>query len=1722
MKKKNGKLAIAGIALLSALCGVAIAGCGGAKNEHTLTLMEAEDPTCTQDGHSAYYSCSHCDLIFADAEAKEQVTLDSVKIEKRGHDLHHEDPKDATCTEDGQTEHYACSRCDATFIDAQGATPTSKSPIIGSLGHQTMSHTEAKEPTLEADGNVEYYTCPRCEDNFADEFGDREIKDVVIPKIAEVGAVSIAVKGYKDGEEVVFANGTEVSIAGKFEQSATVQISGGKAAFTKVYGMEYAVTCGDYTGKITFEEGKTDYTLRLEYPFATGASSSDTGKSTVDLSAMNEKNHTITMSDVPSVSGLTRNFTEVTLNLPDEVKQAKATTVSFTVKHNSDELHSLTRFGVKMADGKGIALFTNDMKSLQVYAFGRGFANGGIFDGYDNGNAKYAGAVTSAYHGEGLQVRMVRINGYIRMYVKLGNAWTELIQLDVDKKTGNKPGVATCNPDAETDIRFLICSDEWEFSNIEFGVLDYEEEHMVSDTVPEGNFENYSFTYGSEKMYFSPNATLMSESDVKIFRLESAYLYLGNRDSERFAAGTEITLTNDAVGTVCAVTDQDGRVTLTGTTAVYSMVYRLQVKGHEGYVEVTFRNDQDTYECAFVATNTGVSGTGSSVVDLSQILDSSITLSDAETWGVGNVTGHYTEATLVLPEEVKQAKNVAVTFNLKYNTDNTFGALARFGVQMTNKKGVFVTVYGGDDEDRDYMEVCPLWNTSDNVFNGVDGAKADYARIKDARYVKNMLKTSGLNVMVVRATDRIRIFIEIENAWVEFSNSYTGAVTCDADAETDIRFLILSYSWTFSDFQYDILDSVAETPASALQAGKRAHLKYSQKNILFTTDGRLGTDTLLTLPYEEEIADPVTITVKGRKDGIESLLNGEITLTNAYDSKYAIAEMVLNGVATLDLADAKLYALTYAVECGDYYGVLEVQEGTNEYTLVLEYRYATSTGISSGNWQIDFSHMNDADHTITTNAENGLATANYTEAKLNLPDEVKNSVNTTVSFNLKFKNSFGAHMRFGVKMAGDTGVFVTCFEDRIEVCKINANYYDTFSGWDNANIGYAAALQAKLKGDGMQVRMVRTGSTIRMYVVLDMGEGDEWIELVSVYGVVTCGANAETDIRLLSLSGEWTFSNIEYGTLTKVSQSPTTSADGLETHFTYGSDDNKLYFNTDGTMTTLEALKIPKLEAQAIAGSVTVYDENGVAVSIPESLVLTLVYDKAGIDLVYENVSVVNGKFSLAEVAKGDYTVMAEGYANVKFTTKDGEIVLNLYPEFAEDANPNDTAHVEGYVTGDKKVLSVTEQVVGWDVSCLGENMGVAKLILTEAQKQMKAFTLYGTLKLSENTNSRPLVRGGIWITGAEKKGFMFTCMDDNPLLQDGENGLNEGSQKVGVAELSHANLHGGLEICIIRDGGKLAFAVRRNGSWVNLLTVDCGADAENEIRLLGSSGRWELSDLRMEAMEAVENATLTLTGVAENTKVTLEGKYVPGSFEGMVGADGAVTFASGIYKNMEYVIKVDGYFNGEVTFTTASATVALEKSGVSIKAENIDASKGNVVFDFDGAELNGREILAYQRYGDKNMVEKDENNILGNDGLLTLTGRYGGDYNGDTTSIQFTAGGKTDGSCGFLGNDNPAASYVTIGIGKDVTQLVFFTGTYHAGSFPIEIYDKATDTLLQSYIYGGLVGGTTRGQMIVIDIDTSVLLAGSADETKTVELRVNGADLEFAGLVVLGAEANG
>ena len=160
------------------------------KTGHTLTATAAKDATCEEAGNIAYWTCSVCNKIFSDENARYEITAADTVIAALGHtyDYAHTD-YDWSADHSSCTATATCIRCDATDTETKASTNDVKIPatceaqgiriytvdfenenfatqtydeLIPATGHGTAVAHEGEEATCEAAGFEAYWTCAVC------------------------------------------------------------------------------------------------------------------------------------------------------------------------------------------------------------------------------------------------------------------------------------------------------------------------------------------------------------------------------------------------------------------------------------------------------------------------------------------------------------------------------------------------------------------------------------------------------------------------------------------------------------------------------------------------------------------------------------------------------------------------------------------------------------------------------------------------------------------------------------------------------------------------------------------------------------------------------------------------------------------------------------------------------------------------------------------------------------------------------------------------------------------------------------------------------------------------------------------------------------------------------------------------------------------------------------------------------------------------------------------------------------------------------------------------------------------------------------------------------------------------------------------------------------------------------------------------------------------------
>lgn len=156
------KIIAVALALLIALTLISFAGC----HTHDLVNVKADEPSCTEEGNIEYYECSICGETFLDAEGRQKVSKDDVRLGMIAHDFAYVSHTDTDHT-------YSCSVCGKEKTEPHNATEVSGRNVghfyktACDCGHY---YTYEEIPTIsiktdtgeEIQGNktsAEYYDC---------------------------------------------------------------------------------------------------------------------------------------------------------------------------------------------------------------------------------------------------------------------------------------------------------------------------------------------------------------------------------------------------------------------------------------------------------------------------------------------------------------------------------------------------------------------------------------------------------------------------------------------------------------------------------------------------------------------------------------------------------------------------------------------------------------------------------------------------------------------------------------------------------------------------------------------------------------------------------------------------------------------------------------------------------------------------------------------------------------------------------------------------------------------------------------------------------------------------------------------------------------------------------------------------------------------------------------------------------------------------------------------------------------------------------------------------------------------------------------------------------------------------------------------------------------------------------------------------------------------------
>ena len=127
---------------------------------HTLSHTPVIEASCTASGVYAYYYCSICDIYYSDNDYTETISKEDLYIAPLGHDVQYTNRIEPACTESGMLAHYYCNRCHSLFSDADCKNSLTQDQIrIAPTGH---SYVKTVTPATCTEQGRENYTCSAC------------------------------------------------------------------------------------------------------------------------------------------------------------------------------------------------------------------------------------------------------------------------------------------------------------------------------------------------------------------------------------------------------------------------------------------------------------------------------------------------------------------------------------------------------------------------------------------------------------------------------------------------------------------------------------------------------------------------------------------------------------------------------------------------------------------------------------------------------------------------------------------------------------------------------------------------------------------------------------------------------------------------------------------------------------------------------------------------------------------------------------------------------------------------------------------------------------------------------------------------------------------------------------------------------------------------------------------------------------------------------------------------------------------------------------------------------------------------------------------------------------------------------------------------------------------------------------------------------------------------
>lgn len=1115
---------VAGTALCALSACLAFAACGG--NEHTPKEIKAKDATCTEAGNSLYYVCQDdgCGKLFSDADCKHEVTLEEVTKPALGHDPKEVAKSDATCTTDGNELYYDCSRCDLNFLDAAGTQIASDEDIfIPKYDHEGIEEVPAEAPTLAADGNIYHWHCDRCEKDFNNRSGDKEIENVVIPKLVKETGLTLNVTTHDNPETMGTApSGTFTLTGTEYPDSTTtgVSIAVGKLSVTELIADSYKFEInGYYPVYFTVEKGVKEYNLDLYKHFHTHTVDKDNNRMSYDYIDNDLKvhyNNADFNGDVPVV------------HFADNHVTGNNYMAEFKLRYKKPVEYWTSRITIRLGSSTdqnkfiGIMFFpTSDDVHVNDYVVG----DPGMGDdtNWNRNNFQIKGtqgtAINTALLGDGLQVRAMRSGNVLYIRFLINGEWVKVWERKVEG-LGTDFAISASSPNNVFTVSDMKYFDYAAMSQTHFG---YFYEGSGDDKII------YSSADASETTL---DAMEIKKQNVTV----NVEVYNGMREKIAVPENLKLTLTDSY--------DRDSVANATISEGVLSVTQllpggRYNIAAINGYYAVDslyIEVDKSEYtiklyqiDDRFEISNNDSRVTPSEVEEDLQFTFKNVDLGSNPLASV-KLTSDKISGSHYMAEFTLQAKNIT-----KYGWATRIAIYP--GTVKSGKVGFTLRLTGENGFDVG-TSVWGNTNLEPSATSSPDAAKQTA--------FMTALRGNGVQIRISRNGDTYYLRAYVNNEWfllyqAQMTGLETGLHVLATTNDTDgITVSNISYADCY----------VADTN------DKYAHFVKGDGYV--TVDGDDTTLEGLDIKKLENLTVNVVVYDKEGDDKQETTAPAA-----AFKLYNEVARFTEKNVTITEgkLSATALYPGKYIMIIDGYKPVtFTVDEKTTEYNLSLYVDdKANTVKVNDTDGTVSIDHNNHDGAPFVTFEDEAIAGENYmTEFTVKYDFDAGKNWGWTQRFIIRLGMSPVENKTVGFMffMKGDDGIqCANAYNDRWTG---NGNDRDPIDNFLNS--ADASKVNTAIKGDGLKVRGVRNGNKLTVYFLLD----DTW---TSVWTKTVEGLSAYVGIAATSNDSVCTVSNVSFGEY--VEATAETAA-----HLTVGEGADIKYYTLDGVETTLEKLAI--------------------------------------------------------------------------------------------------------------------------------------------------------------------------------------------------------------------------------------------------------------------------------------------------------------------------------------------------------------------------------------------------------------------------------------------------------------------------------------------------------------------------------------------------------------------